>query len=72
MARNPSPKHAAKPAEVIRAYYTQAQSLYAQSEGGLLAKLRQFNHPDHLTFNFIQTGTFTDKIASVKELIEVG
>jgi len=71
MSGKPTPKKSPKQADVIRAYYTQAQSLCAQSESNLLAKLRQSTHPDHLTFNFVQTGTFTDKIASIKELIEV-
>lgn len=65
------PRSGPKPAEVIRVYYTQAQTLYTQSETNLLTKLRHYSHPDHLTFNFITTGTFIDKIASVKELVQV-
>lgn len=73
MPANPKPaaRDAPKTADIIRLYYGHAQSLYTQAETALLAKLRQPSHPDHLTFNFVATGTFTDKIASVKELIEV-
>ena len=57
--------------DVIRSYYLYIDDIYQKQEKGTLTSLAAFAHNDHLIFNMLKTGTFTDKINAIKELISV-
>lgn len=65
------PKRDNSMASVTRAYYGVAHENYQKKESELTAALRHFSHKDHLVFNFTKTGTFSDKLTSIQELVSV-